>query len=88
LELVIKTKFDIIMCDLNMPGIDGFQTCTKIRELLSVSNKHSKSITEVFSIESNTSYIVAISASVFTDHLTTKCRLAGFDSMLMIPISA
>jgi len=32
LALVDKQKYDVIFLDVDMPGINGFETCTKIRE--------------------------------------------------------
>lgn len=37
LEKVKQKKYDFIFLDVMMPGIDGFETCTKIRQLAGMS---------------------------------------------------
>src|SRR5687768_18612625 len=34
LEMIIKEKFDLIFMDINMPGLNGFETTSIIREKL------------------------------------------------------
>ncbi|HND08731.1 MAG TPA: response regulator, partial [Candidatus Obscuribacter sp.] len=32
LELILGGDFDIIVCDVNLPGMDGFQICRRYRD--------------------------------------------------------
>ncbi len=33
LKKVVSRKYDLIFLDVNMPGIDGFETCARIRDI-------------------------------------------------------
>jgi len=33
-EIISENKFDLIICDLRLPGIDGFETVKRIKEYL------------------------------------------------------
>jgi len=45
LEVVKKSDFNLIICDVRMPGLDGIQTIKQIRAYLEKSDK--KSIPEI-----------------------------------------
>jgi len=38
-EIFSENKFDLIICDLRLPGIDGFETVKRIKEYLKEKNK-------------------------------------------------
>ncbi len=38
-EIFSENKFDLIVCDLKLPGMDGFETIKKIKEYLKAKNK-------------------------------------------------
>ena len=65
MELSKKSNFDIILMDLNMPVMDGFESCSLIKKHHADSNKKP--------------YIVACSASEPNDELIEACRSNGFD---------
>jgi len=38
-EIFSENKFDLIICDLRLPGIDGFETVKRIKKYLEGENK-------------------------------------------------
>lgn len=67
------TLFNIILMDLHMPNLDGYQACAQIRE--QERNAGSSRIP-----------IIALSANVMGD-VVHKCTEAGFDQYLSKPVS-
>lgn len=65
--------FNIILMDLHMPNLDGYQACAKIREMERSTN-------------STTIPIIALSANVMSD-VAERCKLAGFTSYLSKPVA-
>jgi signal transduction histidine kinase/CheY-like chemotaxis protein/HPt (histidine-containing phosphotransfer) domain-containing protein len=66
-----KERFDLILMDLNMPGLDGYETTRQIRELEGGSAR-----TPIIALTAN-------KASVYRD----GCLLAGMDEILSKPYS-
>ena len=73
IDLVSKMKFDVILMDVQMPGMNGFDASRHIR-----SN---------FSSPAKDTPIIALTASVLRTDLD-KCREAGMDSYIPKPFSA
>lgn len=67
------SKYDLILCDLDMPRKDGFQVCQEIRKW-----EHENPDKEYTSI-------VALSAYVMSD-VMEKCDNAGFDMYISKPV--
>jgi CheY-like chemotaxis protein len=73
LELYIKEYYEIIIMDLLLPGINGFETAKKIREIS--SNQYNKQ-----------PYIIALTANTL-DNDRIKCLQAGMDEYMSKPIN-
>lgn len=71
IKILENERFDLILMDINMPGLDGYETTAKIRELEKQSNKHTP--------------IIAVTAySLFGDR--EKCLDAGMDDYIAKPL--
>jgi len=74
LQMVLKEQFDAVICDLNMPVLNGFQCAKKIRASLNQKEL-------LFSIPKEDEYcplLVAFSANI-TPEIERKCLASGFD---------
>lgn len=65
--------YNIILMDLHMPNLDGYQACAKIREH---ERKNSRQPIP----------IIALSANVMSD-VAERCKLAGFTNYLSKPVA-
>lgn len=72
IQIVEKNDFDLILMDVQMPEMDGFQATQKIRELEQNSNKHIP--------------IIALTAYAMKGD-REKCLSVGMDGYLSKPIS-
>lgn len=68
-----RDEYSIILMDLHMPNLDGYQACAKIRELERASSRPSMPI-------------IALSANVMSD-VADRCKLAGFTDYLSKPVA-
>ncbi|ODQ67727.1 hypothetical protein NADFUDRAFT_48401 [Nadsonia fulvescens var. elongata DSM 6958] len=73
-EIEVYKQFDLILCDLDMPRKNGFQTCKEIR-LWEKENM----------VNETPLPIIALSAYVMSD-VAEKCREAGFTSYISKPV--
>ena len=72
IQIVEKNDFDLILMDVQMPEMDGFQATQKIRELEQNSNKHIP--------------IIALTAYAMKSD-REKCLSVGMDGYLSKPIN-
>ena len=72
LELFTKQRFDIVLMDCQMPGIDGFEATRRIRE---IERSNSLAATPVIALTANT---------LEGDH--SECLLAGMDDYVPKPV--
>lgn len=72
-EKAMTKHFEIIFMDINMPGIDGFETIKRIRALEKEHNK-------------KRSTIITLTAQG-TENYRIKSKLAGSDNFLLKPIT-
>ncbi len=70
IEMVASNDYDVILMDVNMPGMDGFEATARIRCMAGA-----KASTPV----------VALTASTMSDEMT-RCRSAGMDGHIGKPI--
>ena len=66
----MQRRFDLILMDLQMPGMDGLEAARAIRATAEINNR---------------APIVALSANVLAEHVE-DCRAAGMDDHLAKPI--
>lgn len=71
LEAVKKIEFDLILMDLHMPGMDGFEATEEIREYEKKTGMHTP--------------IIALTASSLSND-KDKCMQSGMDDFLIKPI--
>ena len=71
IELVKNNHYDLIFMDLHMPGLDGYETSSRIREL-EINDQHS--------------VIIALTANAMPQEVE-KIATCGMDDMLIKPIS-
>lgn len=71
MEQLQKKEYDIVFMDINMPGLDGYETTKQIRKGLSKNSQ---------------TYIVAITANAFFGD-EQKCFEAGMNAYVPKPIS-
>ena len=71
-EAAITSPFDLILMDLQMPGMDGFAATRAIRDNSEINRQ---------------TPIVALSANVLANHLEA-CQAAGMDDHIAKPIDA
>jgi len=71
LEAFSKRSFNLILLDLQMPGMDGLEAATAIRELEKDSGRHVP--------------IVALTAHAFKD-TRERCQAAGMDGFISKPV--
>lgn len=74
LEAVGKKHFDIIMMDLKMPHIDGFEATKRIRKFYQQMRKNEKN-----------PFIIALTANAI-GNVRDKCVSAGMDAYICKPI--
>ena len=72
LEIVDEVNFDIVLLDLNMPEMNGFETCKKIRSI--EKNKGYRP-----------SHIICFTSSILQSDIDTAIQV-GFDSFVVKPI--
>ena len=72
LEIVDEVNFDIVLLDLNMPEMNGFETCKKIRSI-----EKSKGY--------RPSHIICFTSSILQSDIDTAIQV-GFDSFVVKPI--
>lgn len=83
-------KYDIIFLDLNMPIMDGFEACKRIKELLCGDIRHliniqkDENFTQIHTAPNFITLIIALSG-----HITEEDRVlgkeAGFDDFCNFP---
>lgn len=71
-ELCMNERFDVILMDCELPGIDGLQATSLIRSVEDKANAHTP--------------IIALTANVLADN-RLKCSSAGMDAFLSKPVS-
>jgi signal transduction histidine kinase/CheY-like chemotaxis protein len=74
LEKVEKRHFDVILMDLKMPRLDGYQTTKRIRQLYKTKRKHQRQ-----------PFIIALTANAMGG-VREKCAEAGMDAYVSKPI--
>ena len=72
LEIVDEVNFDIVLLDLNMPEMNGFETCKKIRSI-----EKSKGY--------RPSHIICFTSSILQSDIDTAIQV-GFDSFVVKPV--
>ena len=72
IEAFSREKFDIVLMDIHMPGMNGFEACQKIREMNRATGKQC--------------IIIALTASTGEDE-RRKCMEGGMDDYLSKPIT-
>jgi PleD family two-component response regulator len=55
LELLLENRFDLIFLDVDMPGMNGFELCTKLRDLPAHKNTPVVFVTSLTDLESRAS---------------------------------
>lgn len=71
-ELVKRTQYAVILMDVMMPEMDGFQATAKIREFEFATGRHTP--------------IIAVTA-LSQEHVREQCLSAGMDDYISKPIS-
>ncbi|ORY85456.1 hypothetical protein BCR37DRAFT_365011 [Protomyces lactucae-debilis] len=71
-------RYALVLMDLHMPNLDGYQACTRIRELERAAN--------VLRPGKPPIPIIALSANVMTD-VAERCNAAGFTAYLSKPVA-
>lgn len=83
--LAMTTSFDIIIMDLNMPMMNGFDSCKKIKQFYNFDENTKlsydyngksyliKEEQQLIHNQANAPYIVAVSASIFSESLILQC---------------
>ncbi|AIY42260.1 diguanylate cyclase/phosphodiesterase (GGDEF & EAL domains) with PAS/PAC sensor [Collimonas arenae] len=72
IEIIQRNKFDLILMDCNMPGMDGYEVTARIRDLEKAEGRHTP--------------IVAMTANTQAGD-AEKCLAAGMDDYLAKPIT-
>jgi CheY-like chemotaxis protein/HPt (histidine-containing phosphotransfer) domain-containing protein len=72
IEVATQSQFAVILMDIMMPGIDGYQATEKIREFEFATGRHTP--------------IIAVTA-LSQDHVREKCLASGMDDYISKPIS-
>lgn len=70
-----KMQFDFILCDLNMPIMNGYECAKKIKSFYNQKNLFFESEVELFC-----PYLVACSACI-TPSIHKKAKDCGFDEV-------
>lgn len=73
LDLVKKNKYDLIILDIFMPSMDGYEVASEIRKIESRTGEYTP--------------IIAITATT-TMECKSKCKHIGFDEFIIKPIRA
>ena len=81
-QLVLKNTYDVILCDLNMPVMNGYQCAKKI--LARYAPQQSLFIPS--ENQQKCPLLIAYSALI-TDEIEAKCKEQGFDICLQSPIT-
>ena len=81
-QLVLKKNYDIILCDLNMPVMNGYECAKKIK----AQYQPKQSLFNINEQEQQCPLLIAYSALI-TDDIEAKCKQHGFDLCLQSPIS-
>jgi CheY-like chemotaxis protein len=81
-QLVLKKNYDIILCDLNMPVMNGYQCAKKIIARYAPQ----QSLFIAAEKEKQCPLLIAYSALI-TDDIEKKCKEHGFDLCLQSPIT-
>ncbi len=68
-----RDKFDLVLMDVQMPEMDGFEALQAIRELESVSGQHTP--------------VIAVTAHAMSED-RDRCAAAGMDAFLTKPLSS
>ena len=72
IEVFLERQFDLVLMDIMLPGIDGFETTQRFRE---IENKNK---------ERKISIIIALTANTL-DNDRERCRLNGMDDYMSKP---
>ena len=72
LDLFEDSSYDIVLLDLNMPDMNGFETCKKIRKIEKENNYKQ-------------SHIICFTSSILQSDIDTAIQV-GFDSFVVKPI--
>ncbi|RYZ69551.1 MAG: response regulator, partial [Proteobacteria bacterium] len=71
IDALIRTKFDLVLMDCQMPVVDGFEATQKIRELEKTTGLHIP--------------IIALTANAFEED-RKRCLAVGMDAYLSKPL--
>jgi CheY-like chemotaxis protein len=72
IEVFLKDEFDLVLMDIMLPGIDGFETTLRFRDI-EAKNKERKN-----------SIIIALTANTL-DNDRERCRQNGMDDYMSKP---
>lgn len=72
IEVFLTDEFDLVLMDIMLPGIDGFETTQRLRDIEDKNKERKKSI------------IIALTANTL-DNDRERCRQNGMDDYLSKP---
>ncbi len=72
IEIFLTNEFDLVLMDLMLPGIDGFETTNRIRDIENIYKERKRTI------------IVALTANTL-DNDRERCRKNGMDDYMAKP---
>jgi PAS domain S-box-containing protein len=78
IELALKNNFDLILLDINLPGMDGFELMSKLKNL---KNYHDKPFVAI-SANAMPEYIEKAGATGFRDYITKPIDVSEFDQIV------
>ena len=73
LEATLKMPYDVILMDCNMPVLDGYEACRRLREREAG--------------QSHRTYVIALTANAMTEH-RAQCFAAGMDDYIAKPFQS
>lgn len=78
IELATRSRPDLILCDLGMPGIDGYETCRRLRKLPGMRG----TLIAAVSGYGGEEYVYASQAAGFDRHLIKPVNRATMEELL------